>query len=112
MALKILAPLAALTIIFLAAPLPAEAGQPAKVPRIGYLLARSPADAADITNPFLQGLRDLGYVEGPTTALEYRGAHDRFERLPDLAADLVRLKVDAIVTAGEAAIRAARQATS
>ena len=112
MALKILAPLAALTIIFLAAPLPAEAGQPAKVPRIGYLLSRSPADAADITNAFRQGLRDLGYVEGETITIEEQWAEGRFEQLPRLAAELVRLKVDVIVANGEAAVRAAREATS
>jgi len=93
-------------------PLAAGAQQPTKVPRIGYLLARSPADAADITNAFLQGLRDHGYVDCQTIAIEYRWTHGRFEQLPDLAADLVRLKVDVIVTGGEAAIRAARQATS
>ena len=96
----------------LAAPLAAEAGQPAKVPRIGYLHARSPVEAADITNAFRRGLRDLGYVEGQTIAIEYRWAEGKFERVPPLAAELVRLKVDVIVTSGEAAVRAARQATS
>ena len=69
-------------------------------------------EAADITNAFRQGLRDLGYVEGQTIAIEYRWAEGKFERVPPLAAELVHLKVDVIVTAGEAAVRAARQATT
>ncbi len=96
----------------LAAPFPAGAQQPVKIPRIGYLLARTRADTAHLTNAFRQGLRELGYVEGQTIAIEYRWAEGRLEKLPDLAAELVRFKLDVIVTAGEASIRAARQATS
>jgi putative ABC transport system substrate-binding protein len=92
----------------LAAPLAAE-GQPAGKPyRIGYLL-----DVAAPTNPapsFRSGLNSLGYVEGRDFVMEYRWTVDS-DRLRELAADLVRAKVDVIVTAGPAGIRAAKQAT-
>jgi putative tryptophan/tyrosine transport system substrate-binding protein len=88
------------------------ASQQTKVPRIGFLGAtHSSANSARI-EAFRQGLRDLGYVEGKNIVIEYRWAEGKSERLPDLAADLVRLKVDIIVTAGPAAIRPAKEATS
>ena len=82
----------------LAAPLAAEAQQTAKIARIGYL---SPNLAAGphLRDAFLQGLRDLGYVEGRNVVIEYRDAEGKPERLPALAAELVALKVDVIVAA-------------
>jgi putative ABC transport system substrate-binding protein len=96
----------------LAAPFAAEAQQPAKVPRIGYLSVLSPTDNPHLLEAFRQGLRELGYVEGQNIAIEYRFAEGRPERLPALAAELVRLKVDVIVTAAPPAPEAAKQATS
>jgi putative tryptophan/tyrosine transport system substrate-binding protein len=95
----------------IAAPLAVEAQAPAKVPRIGYLTNLSRANDWRLQS-FLQGLRELGYVEGQTIAIEYRFAESRLERLPALAAELVQLKVDVIVTSGPPAPQAAKQATS
>ena len=95
----------------LAGPIAAEAQAPAKVPRIGYLTTLSRTDDWRLQS-FRQGLRELGYVEGQTIVIEYRFAEGRPERLPALAADLARLKVDVIVTAGPPAPQAAQQATS
>jgi putative ABC transport system substrate-binding protein len=97
-------------LLSLVAPLAAEA-QPAKVARIGYLSALSAS--ADSTNreAFRQGLRALGYVEGQNAFIEARYADGRFERLGDLAAEIVRLNVDVIVAAPTPAVRAAQQAT-
>jgi ABC-type uncharacterized transport system substrate-binding protein len=99
-----------LAIGLLAAPLAAEAQQPAKVPRIGYL---APSLAANPQNheAFRQGLRDLGYVEGGNVVLEYRDAEGKPERFPALAAELVALKVDVIVAPTTLAAVAAEQAT-
>ena len=80
--------------------LPLEAQQPTKVPRIGYLIASSPSAIAARTEAFRQGLRELGYVEGKNIVIEWRYAEGKLDRLPALAAELVRLKVDVIVTAG------------
>jgi putative ABC transport system substrate-binding protein len=92
----------------LAAPLAAEAQQGGKVPRIGVLWVRGP----ELRDGFLtQGLRDLGYVEDRNILIERRYAEGRAERLPDLAAELVRLKVDVIVAMGTAGTQAARNAT-
>jgi putative ABC transport system substrate-binding protein len=92
------------------APFAAHAQRPGQLPRIGVL---SPLSA---TNPlieaFRQGLRDLGYVEGHNMRLEERFAEGQYERLPELAADLMRLPVDVLVTDGPPAIRAAKQATT
>jgi putative ABC transport system substrate-binding protein len=108
--------LAALVLVSLLAHI-AEAQQAKKVPQVGYLwfgFAPSPAPARP--NPqvesFRQGLRELGYVEGKNIIVEFRYAEGKFERLPDLAAELVRLKVDVIVTASTPAIRAAQHATN
>jgi putative ABC transport system substrate-binding protein len=89
-----------------------EAQQPAKVPRIGVLASPSAVFFLTRLNAFREGLRDLGYVEGKTIAIEYRFAEGKEERLPDLAAELVRLKVDVIVTSGAPAARAAKAATT
>jgi putative ABC transport system substrate-binding protein len=97
----------------LAIPLVAEAQPtPAKVPRIGFLSASSPNDSPHLLDAFRQGLGELGYVEGQTIAIEYRFAEARPERLPGLAAELVRLKVDVIVVQGAFVAEAAKQATS
>src|SRR5215475_11032467 len=89
----------------------AEAQQPNKVHRIGYL---SPGDAASNSTrseAIRLALRELGYMEGQNIAIEYRYAEGKRDRLPELAAELVRLKVDIIVTGGEGPIQAARNAT-
>jgi ABC-type uncharacterized transport system substrate-binding protein len=86
--------------------LPAEAQQPTKIPRIGYLSGGSLS-----ANALRQGLREFGYVEGKNIVIEYRSAEGKFDRLPALAAELVRLKVDVIVTGGGRATRAAKEAT-
>jgi ABC-type uncharacterized transport system substrate-binding protein len=88
---------------------PAQAQQPTKIPRIGLLRAGSPPDP--LAEAFREGLRELGYVEGKNIVIEYRWAEGRNERLPDLAADLVRLGVDVIVPGGNTATRAAQKAT-
>jgi ABC-type uncharacterized transport system substrate-binding protein len=92
------------------APLAAEAQQASKVPRIGYLAANLAA-SPHLTEAFLQGLRDLGYVEGRNVALEYRSAEGKLERLPALAAELVALAVDVILVGGTPHALAAKQAT-
>ena len=94
----------------LAAPLAAEAQQAAKIPRVGILRPGSPPDP--YVDAFRQGLRDLGWVEGQSIALEYRWAKGRSELFPGLASDLVKLGVDVIVTQGEETARAVKQATS
>src|SRR5262249_58401649 len=83
--------------------------QPPKIPRIGYLTV---ADSSRPYQAFLQGLHDLGYVEGRNIAIEYRSADGKRERVPDLAAELVRLKVDIIVTDGSGPSQYAKKATS
>jgi len=90
----------------------AEAQQQKKVPRIGFLVGASPSTNAARTEAFRQGLRELGYVEGKNIVIEYRYAEGKLDRLPDLAAELVRLKVDVIVTGGSQTTRATKQAAS
>jgi putative ABC transport system substrate-binding protein len=89
----------------------AHAQQPTKIPRIGCLYAGSPSFQAARIELFRQGLRELGYVEGKNIVIEYRHAEGKFDRLPALAAELVRLKLDVIVTGGPPATRAAKEAT-
>jgi putative ABC transport system substrate-binding protein len=89
----------------------AEAQQAKKVPTIGYLGSNTPTATLGFVEAFRQGLRDFGYVEGQTIAIEYRWAEGNFDRLPDLAAELVRLRVDVIFAAAAPSIKAARQAT-
>jgi putative ABC transport system substrate-binding protein len=98
--------------IFLATACPAEAQQTGKVPRIGYLQAPPASAVATRTDAFRQGLRELGYVEGKTIVIESRFAEGKTDRVPDLVAELLRLKVDVIVTGGSFATGAAKQATS
>ena len=101
----------ALALGILAGPLAAGAQQPAKVPRIGLLSPHSPSDTALWHQAFRQGLHDLGWVEGKNISIEYRYAEGRTDRLPDLAADLVRLKADIIVAAVGTDALAAQKAT-
>ena len=92
--------------------LSAQAQQPKKVPRIGYLSAVDPASDSARAEAIRLALRELGYIEGQNIAIEYRYAEGKLDRDPELAAELVRLKVDIIVVAGgDAAIQAAKNAT-
>jgi putative ABC transport system substrate-binding protein len=79
---------------------PAEAQQPKKVPRIGYLSNNDPATESTRSEAIRLGLRELGQIEGQNIAIEYRYAEGKVDRYPELAAELVRLKVDIIVVAG------------
>ena len=101
-----------LTTVFLAIASLAQTQQPTKVPRIGYLGAASPSATSERIEAFRRGLRELGYVEGKNIIIEWRSADGKIERFPALAAEIVRLKVDIIVTAGPQATRPAKQATS
>ena len=89
----------------------APAQQPTKIPRIGFLLATSPSSNAARYEAFRQGLRELGYVEGKNLVIDRRFAEGKLDRLPSLAAELVRLNVDVIVTSGGISTRAAKEAT-
>jgi putative ABC transport system substrate-binding protein len=89
-----------------------QAQQTTKVPRIGYLTGARLTAIANRTEAFRQGLRELGYVEGKNIVIEWRAAEGNFDRLPALAAELVRLNVNVIVTGGEAATRPAKEATT
>jgi ABC-type uncharacterized transport system substrate-binding protein len=101
---------ALLTLALLAAPIAADAQPAGKIPRIGILRQGSPPDP--LVEAFRQGLRELGYVEDRNISIEYRWTEGRDERLPDLAADLVRLKVDIIVTSGSGSLAAKRATTT
>jgi putative ABC transport system substrate-binding protein len=90
----------------------AWAQQPTKVPRIGYLTGATPDGQSARIEAFRQGLRELGYVEGKNIVIEYRYAELKADRLPALAAELVRLKVDVIVTSAAGMTRAAKNATN
>jgi len=90
----------------------ADAQQPAKVPRIGYLTGSPISAMGTRIDAFRQRLRELGYVEDKNIIIEWRSSDGKFDRLPALAADLVRLKVDIIVTGGGAATRPVKEATS
>jgi putative ABC transport system substrate-binding protein len=98
-----------LAIVFLTTVSLAEAQQPAKVPRIGYLTSGGQSTRIEA---FRQGLRELGYVEGKNIVIEYRSAEGKLDRVSALAAELVRLNVDVIVTAGLGATRPANEATN
>ena len=109
MRLRSIGLLVTLALGFLAAPAPAEAQPTGKVYRIGYL-AMFPAPPG--REAFLQGLRDLGWIEGQNITIEYRYAHGRLEQLLDLVAELVRLKVDLIVAVSPQPVQAAKEATT
>ena len=96
----------------LMAPLASYAQQPANVPRIAYLGATSLTANASRVEAFRQGLRELGYVEGKNIVIEFRSADGEQGRLPALVAELIRLKVDIIVSGGPAVTRAAKAATT
>jgi len=89
----------------------AEAQQAKYIPRIGFLTPASPSAVSARTEAFRQRLREIGYVEGKNIVIEYRYAEGKFDRLPSLAAELVRLKVNVIVTGGSASTRAGKEAT-
>src|SRR5215831_13691 len=99
------------TLLLLAAGTFAEAQQPGKVPRIGYLSGSSRSSMSARSEAFRQGLRDLGYVEGKNIVIEWRFAEGNADRTPTLLIDLVRLKVDVIVTAGSGVTRLAKETT-
>jgi len=89
---------------------PTEAQQPKKVARIGFL---SPGyEPSPISEVFVAGMRELGYIEGRNIAIEYHHGEGRLERLPDLAAEMVRLKFDVIIARGLAAAKTAKDATT
>jgi putative ABC transport system substrate-binding protein len=90
----------------------AQAQQPTKIPRIGFVTALSLLNLSARIEGLKQGLRELGYVEGKNILIEYRYAEGKFDRLPELAAELVRLKVDVIVSAGPISTRPSKAATS
>ena len=95
----------------LAAPFAAEAQQAAKTPRVGVLMARSASDSFPQLEAFRERLRERGWIEGQNVVLEYRWGDGRYDRLADLAAELVRLKVDVIFAPGTAGTVAAQNAT-
>jgi ABC-type uncharacterized transport system substrate-binding protein len=101
-----------LVVVLLAAAVIAEPQETQKVPRIGFLFAVSPSAVSARIEAFRQGLRELGYVEGKSIVIEWRYAEEKPDRLLSLVAELVRLKVDVIVTAGPQSTHAAKQSTS
>ena len=100
-----------LLITFLLFTGPAHAQQPTTVPRIGYLSPTSPSVSPSRIEAFRQGLRELGYVEGKNIVIEYRYAESKLDRLPAVAAEFVRLKVDVIVTSNQEPTRSAKTTT-
>ena len=90
----------------------AEAQQPKKLPRIGYLVtAGDPGNLDSPDKAFRERLRDLGYIEGKNILIEYRYLEGKRDRIPSLVAELVELKVDVLVASTPPAIRAAKEAT-
>src|SRR5918995_6304148 len=102
----------AITIAVTACGAQAQAQQPTKVPRIGYLTGATPDGQSARIDAFRQGLSELGYVEGKNIVIEYRYAELKPDRLPALAAELVNLKVNVIVTSAGGMTRAAKEATN
>src|SRR5215468_3398482 len=98
-------------VVLLAVGVTAEAQQSKKVPRVGYLASGDPASDSARSEAIRVALRELGYIEGQNIAIEYRYAEGKRDRLPELAAELVRLKVDLIVAAGGTTTQAAKNAT-
>jgi ABC-type uncharacterized transport system substrate-binding protein len=92
-------------------PTAAQAQQPGMVPTIGFFSPNRASAQSEWTEAFVQRLRELGWIEGRTVSIEYRWAERRTERLAEIAAELVRRRVDVIVTQGGAAVLAAKQAT-
>jgi ABC-type uncharacterized transport system substrate-binding protein len=108
---KIVVCIAASTVLF-ALCFSAAAQQPTKIPRIGFLGATTPSVESTRLEAFRQGMRELGYVEGKSIVIEWRWAEGKFDRLPELAAELVRLKVEVIVTGGSTSSGAAKKVTT
>src|SRR5215831_5399455 len=102
----------AVAVMLFAVAVIAEAQQPRKVPRIGFLSSGSASGITANLEGFRQGLRELGYVEGKNIIIEYRWAEDKLDRLSELAAELVSLGVDIIVTGGTPSVLAAKKATN
>src|SRR6266481_6539357 len=90
----------------------ADARQSAKAPRIGYLTVASLSSNMARIEAFRQGLRELGYVEGKNIVIEWRSAEGKFERQSELAAELVRLKVDVIISSGPTMTRSSKEVTA
>jgi len=103
--------LLALVLGLLVWPLPAQSQQPARTARVGVLVPGSPASTKNLFEAFKQGMRELGYSEGQHVVFERRFSEGRPERLSDLAAELVRIKVDVILTSTDQAIAAVKQQT-
>lgn len=101
-----------LTAVFLTVGHFAQAQQPTRIPRIGYLATVPLSSMSDRIDGLTQGLRELGYVDGKSIVIEWRSAEGKLDRLPALAAELVHLNVDVIVTTGGVVTRAAKAATS
>jgi putative ABC transport system substrate-binding protein len=101
----------AVVAVLLAGAVTAEAQQ-AKIPRVGFLAVLPSRAIATRVEALRQGLRDLGYVDGQNVAFVWRYADGKIDRVPELAAELVRLNVDVIVTGGPAATRPAKETTS
>src|SRR5215831_1783710 len=101
-----------LTLTILVAPLLANAQPRGRVPRIGVLATTSPSQRGAFLDGFGHGLHELGWIEGQSIAVEWRLAEGKLERLPELAAELVRLNVDIIVASGTPASLAAKHATT
>src|SRR6266545_2272849 len=99
-------------VILLAVAVIAEAQQPTKIPRIGFLITSSPSTISARLEAFRQALRELGFVDAKNIFIEYRYAEGKIDRLPALAAELVRLNVNVIITNGSPPTRAAKEATS
>jgi putative ABC transport system substrate-binding protein len=102
----------ALTALLFALCTPAQAQQATKIARIGFLSNNSLAAVSSWNEAFREGLRELGYVEGKNIVIEYRFGEGKLDRLPAMVAELVRLKVDVIVTGGPSATRAAKEASA
>jgi putative ABC transport system substrate-binding protein len=100
-----------LALSILAAPLAADAQQPKKIPKIGYLTNDSVSVDLPRRNAFKQGLRDLGYIEGQNIVIEYRVGEGHSEKLPELMAELLRLKVDVVFAFTTPGVQAAKNAT-
>src|SRR5262245_62086202 len=96
-------------VVLLALGVTAEAQQPAKIPRVAYVLATSASAVPARVGAFRQGLRDLGYDEGKNIIIEWRSAEGKLERLPALLQELVHLKVDIIVSGGPESTRDAKE---
>ncbi len=102
----------ALTVVLALLPTVALGQSPAKVPSVGILMSTTPAAAKHISDAFVAGLTQDGWIPGRTVTLEYRWAEGQVDRFPDLAAELARRRVDVIVASGNAATEAARKATA